>query len=486
MHSRLFKKFFVPVALIIMLSLTGMMITMTLIFNKYLAVSNYKSLNKACDAVADFTQTALQQEGDSINESMDQYLYYITSNISDVYDFDVITTDATGQVRSCSCDEWKRSRDCRHSVCFSPIIVENTKKNTIQEITTLDAVYARPRYVCGRAIYSKGNFVGLVFATAPMSITRSVLRTTAKYYLISAIVPLIVIFFAIYTMTYRLTRPLKQMSRAAQAMATGDFSKRIPVTTDDEIGDLAISFNRMTDALAQLENMRRSFVANVSHELRTPMTTIGGFIDGIIDGTIEPERQSYYLKIVSDEVKRLTRLVKSMLNIAKLESGEFVMKPETFGFSKLLLEIVVGQEQRIEPKNINIVGLDELPDIGIIADRDLIYQAVYNLIDNAIKFTEENGEIQFSVSSLGEELTFTVSNSGKGIPADSLPYVFERFYKVDKSRSANKNSTGLGLYLVKTIVKAHGGTVTATSVENEKTVFELVLPLNGERMQNNE
>lgn len=113
-------------------------------------------------------------------------------------------------------------------------------------------------------------------------------------------------------MTYRLTKPLKQMSEAARAMAKGDFSKRIPVTSDDEIGELAVSFNQMTNSLVQLEGMRKSFVANVSHELKTPMTTIGGFIDGILDGTIEPDKQKYYLQIVSDEVKRLSRLVQSI------------------------------------------------------------------------------------------------------------------------------------------------------------------------------
>ena len=144
----------------------------------------------------------------------------------------------------------------------------------------------------------------------------------------------------------------------ASMAAKGDFSKRIPVTSDDEIGELAVSFNQMTNSLVQLEGMRKSFVANVSHELKTPMTTIGGFIDGILDGTIEPEKQSYYLQIVSDEVRRLSRLVQSMLSMAKLESGEFVLKPELFDFRELLCTIVISQEQRIEAEKIEITGLD--------------------------------------------------------------------------------------------------------------------------------
>ena len=284
-------------------------------------------------------------------------------------------------------------------------------------------------------------------------------------------------FFAIYTMTYRMTKPLKLMSEASKAMAKGDFSKRIPVTSDDEIGELAVSFNQMTNSLVQLEGMRKSFVANVSHELKTPMTTIGGFIDGILDGTIEPEKQRYYLTIVSDEVKRLSRLVQSMLSMAKLESGEFILKPELFDFRELLCTIVISQEQRIEAQGLNITGLDEIPSVSVSADRDLIHQVIYNLVDNAIKFTNESGTINFSLKTDSKKLVFTITNTGKGIPEKELPYVFERFYKVDKSRSANKNSTGLGLYIVKTILKAHGGGITVISQENSFTSFSITLPV---------
>ena len=232
----------------------------------------------------------------------------------------------------------------------------------------------------------------------------------------------------------------------------------------------------MTNSLAQLESMRKSFVANVSHELKTPMTTIGGFIDGILDGTIEADKQSYYLGIVSDEIKRLSRLLQSMLSMSKLEAGEFVLKPELFDFRELLCTIVISQEQRIEAEKIEITGLDGIESISVTADRDLIHQVIYNLTD-AIKFVNEGGNIDFKAKTDGKKLIFTITNTGKGIPAAELPYVFERFYKVDKSRSANKNSTGLGLYIVKTIVKAHGGTVTVTSQENEFTSFSVTLPL---------
>ena len=285
----------------------------------------------------------------------------------------------------------------------------------------------------------------------------------------------VIMFFAIYAMTYKMTKPLRLMSEASRAMAKGDFSKCIPVMSDDEIGELSASFNMMTNSLAQLEEMRKSFVANVSHELKTPMTTIGGFIDGILDGTIEPDKQGYYLGVVSDEVKRLSRLVQSMLSMSRLESGEFVLKPELFDLRELIFTIVISQEQSIEQKKICVSGLDELQAVSINADKDLIHQAIYNLVDNAIKFTEDGGNIGFTLKLENNKTILTVTNTGAGIPQKDLPFIFERFYKVDKSRSSGKNSTGLGLYIVKTIVNAHGGTVAAASKEGEYTAFKIVL-----------
>ena len=166
-----------------------------------------------------------------------------------------------------------------------------------------------------------------------------------------------------------------------------------------------------------------------------------------------------------------------MLSMARLESGEFVLKRELFDFGELLCTIVISQEQLIENKKINITGLDELQNLSVNADKDLIYQAIYNLVDNAVKFTDENGTIKFSLKSENKKLVFVVSNTGKGIPEKDLPYIFERFYKVDKSRSASKNSTGIGLYIVKTIITSHGGTVSVMSKENEFTAFKVTMNL---------
>ena len=206
------------------------------------------------------------------------------------------------------------------------------------------------------------------------------------------------------------------------------------------------------------------------------MTTISGFIDGILDGTIPEERQGYYLDIVSKEVKRLSRLVEGMLSMSKLESGQETLKPQTFDFSQLLCTIVIGLEQRIEQQNLEIIGLDSIKSVNITADKDLIHQAVYNLVDNAIKFTNPGGKIEFSLSDFADSITFKITNTGNGIPEKELPLVFERFYKGDKSRSDVKDSTGIGLYIVKTIISSHKGNISVTSKENVFTSFEIKLP----------
>jgi signal transduction histidine kinase len=227
----------------------------------------------------------------------------------------------------------------------------------------------------------------------------------------------------------------------------------------------------MSNSLSQLESMRRSFIANVSHELRTPMTTISGFVDGILDGTIPKEKHEQYLYIVSTETKRLSRLVQSMLSLARLESGEQKVNLTEFSLNDVICDVLVSQEQRINEKNIEIIGLDESEDINITADKDLIYQAIFNLVDNAIKFSNVYKPIKITVSRYNDKIIFKIRNEGNGINPNELQYIFDRFYKTDKSRSANKDGTGLGLYITKTILDIHNANISVSSTPNLFTEF---------------
>ena len=468
MRLKLFKKYFFITVSIVAASLVALMMILSIVLNKYVSDSAYESLGRCCNQVSSrFEDFSFEEDGEDFLN--------IALPLTEVSGNDIFITDINGAVMICACSEWQENGKCMHS---SYIIPENVLQKVKEDkptpqISTLN-MYKYPHYVTFMPMNSERKH--FVFATSPLSEAHTLLSRISRLFYLWAIIPLVFMVVAIYIMTYRLTKPLKSMSVAAKAMAKGDFSKRVPVTSDDEIGELAASFNMMTNSLSRLESMRRSFVGNVSHELKTPMTTIGGFIDGILDGTIKDADRNYYLNIVSQEVKRLSRLVNGMLSVSKLESGEAALKISEFDFYELLCTIMISQEQRIEEKQLDIVGLDNMQSTKLFADKDMLYQVVYNLIDNAIKFTDNSGKISFTLEEDGKNVTFTVTNTGKGIAAAELPYIFERFYKGDKSRSDVKNSTGLGLYIVKTIVSAHGGKISVMSKENQFTAFKVLLP----------
>lgn len=474
MRRTLFKKTFLATSLIMLLSTISILLVTTIVYSNYASNEKHKSLDKACASVSDFVEKlsddiAAQKRG----------AYYVISNLSKVSDFHFLMLDTTNTIVICSCDEWEGSGNCEHTgTVIDDEYTELLLKNDKTTLSTL-GIYSQPQYAAAESLVTyKGEPCGTVIATASSYDVKVFMEAVVRLFFFSAIIPMLLAFLAIYVMTYRLTKPLKQMRDAAKAMAVGDFSKRIPVTSDDEIGELAVSFNNMTNSVARLEAMRKDFVANVSHEFKTPMTTIAGFIDGIIDGTIEPDKQGYYLQIVSDEVKRLSGMVQSMLSLSRIDSGELTINRQEFDFKEQLLNILIGQEQRIEQKQLSILGLEEMPYITVNADKDLMHNVIYNLIDNAVKFSNEGGYIKFTAESQHKKLHFRIENSSDGIPQNELPYVFDRFYKGDKSRSINKNSTGLGLYIVKTIVKNHGGTISVSSVLNKFTAFDIILPMN--------
>ena len=318
--------------------------------------------------------------------------------------------------------------------------------------------------------------VGAVFASCSFRSFSDYRANLMQMFLLAAVAAFMVSFCIVWLYSYSLVRPLRDMASAARSFGDGNFSRRVPITGDDEIGQLAIAFNNMASSLATSESVRRNFIANVSHELKTPMTTIAGFIDGILDGTIPQEKQRYYLQIVSDEVKRLSRLVRTMLDLSRIDSGELHLRPARFDITQTIFSALLSFERPIEEKRLEIRGLEDAESLFVDGDPDMIHQVMYNLIENAVKFTNEGGYIQIGVIDCENRTVVRVRNSGPGIPADEVSLIFDRFYKTDKSRSKDKTGMGLGLYIVRTIIRLHGGEITASSVENEYCQFEFWLP----------
>ncbi len=367
---------------------------------------------------------------------------------------------------------------------ISPQIVKKTIEDSEYfSKGTLDGIYKTERYISAKPIYynNKSNTMGVVMVISDTSDIASFTDMVMRIFILSAITTLSISVLAIGIFSYNFVKPIKQVAKATRQFGRGDFSVRVNIASDDEIGELAKSFNNMAESLSASENVRRSFVANVSHELKTPMTTIAGFIDGILDGTIQKEKQNYYLSIVSEEIKRLARLVRSMLDLSRLDSGEMKLNYQSFDLLSMLVTIVITFEQEIERKNIEIKGLDSISSKMVYGDRDLLYQVVYNLIENAVKFTNENGYIEFKITENSEQVDFSIKNSGQGINKSEIGLVFDRFYKTDKSRSKDKKGLGLGLYLVRSIIRMHGGDITAKSEHGEYCEFDFYIPKKQEK-----
>ncbi|MGI6050515.1 MAG: ATP-binding protein [Acetivibrionales bacterium] len=276
-------------------------------------------------------------------------------------------------------------------------------------------------------------------------------------------------------LTKHITKPMNQMKAVAKKVASGEFTGRINVKGKDELSELSKSFNEMITELENLEKMRRDFIGNVSHELRTPLTSIKGFVDGIIDGVIPPEKHEYYLRIVRDETSRMQDLVNDLLSLAKLQGGEVALEYSIFDINELIRRSVISLQQMFLEKNLEFNALFETERMFVRADLDSIQRVIINLLHNAIKFTPENGVIAAKTYYKKNKVVISIEDSGRGIPKEDLPGIFERFYKTDKSRSEDRTGVGLGLAIVRNIINKHDETIKVESQEGHGTRFIFTL-----------
>ena len=345
----------------------------------------------------------------------------------------------------------------------------------------LQNIYSQTRYISARPVQiQSGQVVGFVVASAPVADTQQVMQKISSIFVTGAVGVMIISVLAMGFFTRLQSHPLQEMARKARAFGHGDLDARVRITGSEsrEVEELAIAFNNMASSLQKNEYSRQEFVANVSHELKTPMTTIGGYIDGILDGTIPPERQRHYMQIVSDETKRLSRLVRSMLDISQLQSegGIPAEKMSRFDVSECAGQMLITFEQKILSKKLEVeVDFPECP-VYTVAQQDYISQVVYNLLDNAVKFCPQGGTLSVKIKENGSKIYVSVGNTGETIPPEELSLLFDRFHKMDKSRAENRDGWGLGLYIVKTIVGLHGEDISVTSLDG-KTEFTFTLPL---------
>lgn len=325
-----------------------------------------------------------------------------------------------------------------------------------------------------------GELVGVVMAASESRQVMYIAETLVKTVILSCLWVMLAALVAIYFISDRIIAPLKAMSKAAKSFAAGKFDVRVPVRGRDEVAELATAFNSMAASIAKADDMRRTFLSSVSHDLRTPMTTISGFIDGILDGTIPEEKHGYYLDIIRTEVRRLARLVASLLDITRIQAGERKFTKTAFDICEMARLILISFEQKIDKKQLQVEFECTSDKMTVYADRDAIYQILYNICDNAVKFSKDGGVYRISVAERENRVYISVYNEGIGIPPEELPFVFERFYKSDKSRGLDKTGVGLGLYIAKTIIDAHDEEIWVKSVYGENCEFVFTLPFTPE------
>ena len=372
---------------------------------------------------------------------------------------DIIVTNSNGEVLESTTSSATVPDELVHIV---------TNGNIVKKYSTLNGSYKNKMMVIGVPIKYQGGIVGASFYVTGIFDIRKTTLELFMMVIITSLFSVLAAFVLVYMQSKKISKPIEEINKAARGIASGKFDKRVEVTSADEIGQLASSFNFMADSIEALEDTRSEFISDVSHELRTPMTSISGFIEGILDGTIPPEKEKEYLKIVLDESKRLTKMVNDMLEMSKMSSSEYKLDVSEFDLNELTRICIIGLCNRIDEKNLEL-NVDFEDDIlKVIADKDAIKRVVINLLDNAIKFSYPNTTIGIRTWIEDGRARFCVGNFGDGISGADLSNIFNRFYKTDKSRVNEKSGAGLGLSFVKNIMTLHKQNVWVESVDTKE------------------
>ena len=467
-----FSRFFFPAAVILLCALIVVGASFRALVQDYLVEESLQDLRNDAGVISQLAGAYYNDEGMS-NEAFLLNLS-VASRVSDA---DAVIWDAEGSLVLCSAapfgcihQGWRINQEY-----LDRVLEQGEAADTGVKVE----LYEERRYVVSVPMYDakKTTFLGIVMVSIPMAETELVLQRLSDIYLTVAMVVVLASVVVMTIIARRQSRPLQQVAKTATAFGHGDLTARVTLqgSYPQEIEELALAFNNMASAIQKSEYQRQEFVANVSHELKTPMTTIGGYIDGILDGTIPPDRSRHYMQIVSDETKRLSRLVRSMLDISRLQGETIPEEKKTrFDIEEYAGQVLITFEQKIMAKDLNVDV--EIPDFPLytFACQDYITQVIYNLLDNAVKFCSQGGDLGLYIRQAGNKIYVTVANQGNTIPPEELPLVFDRFHKLDKART-NRDGWGLGLYIVKTIVCSHGEDISVSS-KNGRTEFTFTLP----------
>ena len=470
-----FSRTFCVLAVVLLTALLVVGVSFQYLVRDYLTDRTLDELKNTANTMVELVESGFTDRSFSGRDF--QIALTVASSISDA---DAVICNSSGVLLMCA----DSPLGCEHT---GMILDQNylqmvLKQNGHTHTGVIEGLYDDMRYVISVPVRntSTGETLGVVIVSSPIDISAAVLERISDIFLfVSILVVLVSIVFMIIFVRQQ-SAPLRTMAQTARAFGHGDLTARVEVDGNhtEEISELALAFNNMASSLQKSEYQRQEFVANISHELKTPMTSIAGYIDGILDGTIPQEKQAHYLSLVSTETKRLNRLVRSMLDISRLQNQETVPEEQKsrFDLCESLGLVLISFEQKINEKQLDVqVDMPDHP-VYTMASQDAIHQVIYNLVDNGVKFCPQGEQITLCIREGSNKAYVSITNRGQTIPPEELPLVFDRFHKIDKSRALNRDSWGLGLYIVKTIIGSHGEDISVTSRDGT-TTFTFTMPL---------
>ena len=451
-------KLIITFSSILALILITLALVLSLWFKNYFFRQKIQELDRQSKVISDSVLSYLNGKENSKEDELKDCISFIGNSM----DVDILITDNIGYVYEVSSDKFIENKYTNIGVSQknmdklkSGLAIERGGREIMK---TSSHTYLKP-------IFQDNYFRGIIVMITPEQSIRSGLNRVYEIVWLSAIVAVIVAAIIIYYFARRMIiNPLNEINIAARRLAKGDVGKRVKITSNDEIGELANSFNVMAEAIEESDKNRRDFISNVSHELRSPITSIKGFVAGILDGVIPKDKENYYLNIVYDEIKRLSRLVSDLLDISAMEEGKFKLNMVEFDINILIKQCIANFDGKIRNKGVNVEVTFGREHEFVYADRDRLIQVLTNIIDNAIKYSNDDGCIKITTNDKGSKVYVSVFNNGPLLKSEELARIWYRFYKSDKAR-INKESTGLGLPIVRLILAQHGEDIW---VNNEK------------------
>ena len=475
----LYKRQLVMMVSIVAVSFTLLSAAFMLLSYRYILSEKRQALERNAEDIASLTSRYISSAwgGDIQGEAFRNSLYLIVRS-SDSY---VVLSDTEGSmIYACDGDTYY-SVDKRVPDSVTRQVLQQGKFTGMSD---LGGLFDKNSYVVGVPfVLTRGTISviqGMVLVSTDTAAVQSMWQDTVAIFFFVAVIVLMIAVVASSLFASYQSRPLNEMAEAARKFGQGEFDTRVTgyENRGDEIGALAEAFNSMANSLEKVESQRADFIANVSHELKTPMTTIAGFAEGILDGTIPQEREKESLQIIVSETRRLSRLVRRMLDLSRLNAlaESSITAQEQFDLTEVMSRVIVSLEGKITGRKLDVDV--QMPDekLMVWGDPDSITQVCYNLLDNAAKFAATGSVITIVITKKDGKACTTVRNLGATIPKDELPVLFDRFHKADYSRSMDREGVGLGLYIVKTLLGNLKEDIHVTS-EDGVTEFTFTLTL---------